>query len=180
MKVIVGSQNPVKIEAVKEAFSKFFDNVEAIGIAVSSNVPDQPKNDETHEGARNRALALKQINQDQNLNADYFVGIEGGISKLVSKWFCAAVICVIDNKGREGFGSTTQFELPDKVTKQIFQGVELGKAMDKLRGFKDTKLRDGSVGYFTKGIMDREKYYVNGLINALIPFINSEIYFDEK
>jgi len=52
--------------------------------------------------------------------------------------------------------------------------------MDNLRGLKDTKLRDGSVGYFTKGIMDREKYYVNGLINALVPFINSEIYFEKE
>jgi hypothetical protein len=34
IKVLVGSKNPVKLEATKEAFSKFFDRVEIVGIEV--------------------------------------------------------------------------------------------------------------------------------------------------
>jgi len=37
MKILVGSQNPVKLEATREAFSAYFDTVEVTGIGVSSN-----------------------------------------------------------------------------------------------------------------------------------------------
>ncbi len=66
MKVLVGSRNPVKVEATKEAFSQYFDVVEVDGIAVASNVSNQPIEDETFEGAENRAVALKKINEERN------------------------------------------------------------------------------------------------------------------
>ena len=66
MKILVGSKNPVKIEAVEETFLKYFKKVEVIGIEVDSNVPNQPINEETFEGAENRALALKRINKTKN------------------------------------------------------------------------------------------------------------------
>lgn len=52
MKILVGSQNPVKIEAAKEAFSKYFKKVEVAGIKVDSfgtspyfELPDNFKKD---------------------------------------------------------------------------------------------------------------------------------------
>ena len=73
MKILVGSKNPVKIEAVKEAFEKYYNEVEVIGFSVESKVPTQPFNDETFLGAENRTFKLKKINAQQNLNADYFI-----------------------------------------------------------------------------------------------------------
>jgi len=80
MKVIVGSLNPVKIKAAKEAFSRYFQNVEVIGVKVKSGVSEQPIGDETFRGAENRALRLKEL--VQNPNAHFFVGLEGGVIKL--------------------------------------------------------------------------------------------------
>ncbi len=176
--VLVGSENPVKIEATKEAFEKYFENVRVMGIKVNSGVPDQPVNHQTFEGARNRALRLMEISKKQGIDADFFVGIEGGIIQLLSKWFAFGGMCIIDKHGKLGYGTSPLFELPDKVTEHLLNGVELGHVMDKLTGEENTKQKQGAVGIFTKGIMDRKSFYVNGLVVALIPFLNDELYFE--
>ena len=43
MKILIGTKNPGKIEGAKQAFEKYFDEVEIEGISVDSNVGDQPK-----------------------------------------------------------------------------------------------------------------------------------------
>jgi len=177
MKVLVGSQNPVKIEAVKEAFSKYFDNVEVIGMKVDSKVPDQPINEETFEGAKNRALELKRINEEKNLGAKFFVGIEAGIIKLYSKWFGFGVMCVADNKGKIGIGTSSHFELPESIVKHLLNRVELGDVMDRITGDHNTKQKNGAIGFLTKNVIDRKNLYVHGLIVSLLPFINENLYF---
>ena len=78
IRVIVGSKNPVKINSVKQAFSKAFSDLvfEIIGESSESGVSDQPIGDqETFQGAESRALFVKKKYPD----ADYWIGIEGGI-----------------------------------------------------------------------------------------------------
>ena len=36
MKILTGSENPVKVEAVREAFSQYFDDMTVVGIPVQS------------------------------------------------------------------------------------------------------------------------------------------------
>ena len=52
--------------------------------------------------------------------------------------------------------------------------------IDNLIGEKNTKKRQGAVGHFTKGIMNRKEYYVAGLMVALIPFLNTDLYFQKS
>ncbi len=177
MKVLVGSRNPLKLEATKEAFSKYFDAVEVVGIGVNSKVSNQPVEDETFTGARNRALELKRINEERGIDAKFFVGIEGGIKKLFDRWFTFGVMCIMDDSGRIGYGTSPFFELPSQITDKLLIGIELGDVMDSLIGEKNTKEKQGAVGYFTKGVMDRKRYYVDGLTVALIPFLNEDLYF---
>ena len=42
MKVLIGTSNPGKIQGAKEAFEKYFENVEIEGISVDSEVGVQP------------------------------------------------------------------------------------------------------------------------------------------
>ena len=176
MKILIGSKNPVKIEAVKNAFEKYYKQVEIIGFSVNSNVPDQPFNDETFFGAENRTFELKKINEQQNLNADYFVGIEGGISKSFNRWFAYGVVCIMNSEGKKGFGTSAHFELPEKVITEIQNGKELGLVMDEIQNEQNTKQRMGAIGYFTNGKMTRKDLYVPGIITALIPFLHKEIF----
>ena len=178
MKILVGSKNPVKIEAVKEAFSKYFNHVEVVGISADSKVSAQPVGDETFEGAKNRASGLRKINDEQNLQADYFIGIEGGISIFFNQWFALGLMCIIDKEGNTGFGTSPLFEIPKSFTGELLKGVELGELMDRLTGDHNTKQKGGAIGYFTNGIMDRKELYVQGLITAFIPFLNQELFFN--
>jgi len=178
MKILIGSQNLVKIKAAEEAFLKYFKEAEIIGIEVDSKVSGQPIGEETFEGAKNRALELKRINKMKNLNAGFCAGIEGGIIKLYSKWFCFSAMCVIDSRGRIGFGTSACFELPDQIIQELLNGAELGEVMDRIIGDNNTKQKGGAIGFFTKGIMERKDIYASGLIVALIPFINKKLYFE--
>ena len=180
MKILVGSQNPVKVEATKEAFSTYFGKAGVVGVKVDSGVSNQPLNDETFQGARNRAFELKGINDETKLNAKFFVGIEGGITKLFSRWFTFGGMCIVDDKERIGYGMTPFFELPEEIMEKILVGTELGAVMDKLIGVENTKQKQGAVGHFTKGVMNRKQFYVDGLLMALIPFVNKDVYFKEQ
>ena len=178
MKVLVGSENPVKIEAAKEVFSKYFNRLSVTGVKVSSKVSGQPIDEETFKGARNRALELKKLSEKSNLKADFFVGIEGGITKLYSKrWFASGVVCVIDKEGRIGYGLSPCFELPDIFIDKLLSGSELGEVMEQISGKDKIKQKEGAIGILSKGMMDRKALYINSLIAALVPFINKEIYF---
>ena len=179
MKILVGSDNPVKAAAVQEAMAQYFDEVEILAHAVNSQVSHQPVNDETFEGARNRALELSRINREQNLGARFCVGIEAGILQLYAKWFAFSVISIIDDRDRMSLGTTPPYELPESVTRQLLAGIELGDVIDRLVGDYNTKQKGGAIAFFTRGVMDRKKLYVQGVTLALIPFINESLYFGQ-
>ena len=178
MKILVGSKNPVKLNAVEEAFSLYFDSLEIVGLSVNSDVPDQPINEETYVGAENRANHLRQINIKQSLNAEYFVGIEGGIQQTYNKWFAFGCMCIINKSGKISFGTSAHFELPEVVIKQLLDRKELGHVMDDIMKQENTKQRGGAISFFTNGKMNRKELYIPGLISALIPFQHEQMYFD--
>ena len=179
MKILVGSKNPVKLKAVEEAFSLYFNNIEVVGIKVNSNVPDQPINEETYIGAENRAFELKKLNDEQKMNSDFFVGIEGGIQQTYTRWFAYGCMCVIDKRGNKSFGTSAHFELPQIVVKELLQRKELGHVMDEIMNEENTKQRGGAIEYFTNGKMNRKELYIPGLISALVPFQHENLYFQK-
>ena len=44
MKILMGTKNPGKIEGARQAFEKYFDDINIEGIYVDSNVSDKPVN----------------------------------------------------------------------------------------------------------------------------------------
>lgn len=170
MKVLVGSKNPVKLQAVKEAFSKFFDDVQVKARSVESGVPDQPFGDDTFRGARNRALAL------QDEEADFYVGLEGGVMDVLDRTVTFGAFCIIDSQGKESFGTSPVLLLPDRVIKGLKEGKELGDVMDELTGERNTKQKGGATGFFTRGVVPRKDFYKQGLCVAMAPFLHKELY----
>ena len=67
MKVLIATNNPGKVEGAKLAFEKYFDKVEIIPINASSDVPDEPVNEEIYKGARNRVENLKKYAKEYNI-----------------------------------------------------------------------------------------------------------------
>lgn len=177
MKILIGSQNPVKIKATQEAFSEYFRDVEVIARDVDSEVPSQPVGEETFKGAENRVLELKKIDKKEELGIDFFVGIEGGITRIYSKWFAFGAVCIIDKEGKKGFGISSHFELPEQIVEELLEGKELGQVMDEITGEENNKQKEGAVGFFTKGKVSRKTAYTQGLVLALIPFLHKKLYF---
>lgn len=172
--IIVASQNPIKINSAKLGFQKVFTDseMEFLGVSVPSGVSDQPMSDEeTLQGATNRATQAKNDFPD----ADYWVGIEGGIHSMGAEMMAFAWI-VIQAKDEQGKARTGTFFLPAKVVALIKQGKELGEADDIVFGHSNSKQKNGAVGLLTHNLIDRTQFYVEAIVLALIPFINPKLY----
>lgn len=173
-KIIVASKNPVKINAVKTGFDKVFPKLtfEIAGLSVSSDVSDQPMSDEeTLKGAINRAKNAEEKYKD----AEYWVGIEGGIEKKGADMMAFAWVVILSND-TIGKARTGAFFLPPRVVELINQGKELGEADDIVFGHTNSKQQGGAVGLLTENVIDRTGLYVDAVVLALIPFKNKDIY----
>jgi inosine/xanthosine triphosphatase len=176
MKVIIGSKNPVKIDAVRQAFEKAFpdDNYSFEGHDSESNVPEQPIGDvQTFHGAENRAKDVHKKYPE----ADFWVGIEGGIQVDEKNDMEAFAWVVIFSATLEGKAKTANFYIPKKVAELVKGGMELGHADDEVFGKSNSKQNTGSVGILTHGLINRTEYYEQAVILALIPFLNPQLEF---
>lgn len=175
-KVIIASQNPVKIDATKEAFEITFPNppFEFVGISANSEVSDQPMtSEETLLGARNRIKNAKFAVPD----ADYYVGLEGGLEMIEGKLESCAWMVVSDNTGREGKGRTASIPLPTEVNRLIVEeGMELAHADDQVFSRTNSKHSEGLAGILTDGYITRKAYYLPALLFALVPFKKPEFF----
>ncbi len=162
MLVAVGSDNPVKVVAVRKAFNRFFDGVEVVGVKVESGVPPQPINEDVIRGAKNRALRALSITK-----ADYSVGIEGGVFGILGNYYCAAYVYILDKGGRQATGMTGWFECPKEIVHRLLMGEELGSIMQGVTGIQDIKRGMGAVGYLTRGAITRTDFYEHAVIMAL-------------
>ncbi len=176
MKLIaIGSQTGVKIDAAKQGFEKMFpdETFEVKGLSVSSGVPDQPKGDvETLQGAITRAQnALKEVPE-----ADFAVGIEGGIEERGEEMTGFAWAVALSKNGVVGKGRTATFFLPPKVSELVRSGKELSHANDLVFGVTDSKHKTGAFGLLTGDVLTRTGCYIDAVILALIPHKNKSLY----
>jgi inosine/xanthosine triphosphatase len=174
-KIFVASKNPVKINAVKEAFEKMYrgEEFEILSDSIPSGVSDQPLTDEeTYKGAFNRVN-----NAEASFpNADFWVGIEGGIEDKNNEFEAFAWVVVKSTDGKYGKGRSATFFLPEKVSVLIKEGLELGDACDQVFDEHNAKQNQGTIGLLTSNNIDRTKYYLDPVIIALIPFKNPDLY----
>ena len=173
-RIVVASTNPVKIQAALHGFQRMFPGEEfsTHNVSVPSDVSDQPGSDhETLQGACNRAKHVRQMAGQ----ADFWVGIEGGIqewdAELVA--FAWVVVLGIDRMGK---GRTGTFFLPDAVAALVRGGKELGEADDIVFKRSNSKQENGAIGILTGNIIDRVRLYEEAVILALVPFKNPELY----
>jgi len=129
--VVVGSRNPVKVVAVRDAFVRLADDWDVRAIDVPSGVSPQPiGHDETRAGARNRAVAALAARPDATLG----VGLEGGVFEYDDEWYTGAWCAIVDRKGCIGWAGGGLILLPSSVAEGLREGYELGTLMDRLAG----------------------------------------------
>lgn len=174
MKVAVGSTNPVKIKAAREAFKDVWSKKKWIveGIGVSSGVRKQPMSDkESIKGALSRAKKAIKV-----LKADFGIGIEGGLQKIENKWFDCGWVVVIDKKGKIGIASSLRAHTPPKMLNMVKKGLELGEVDDIFFKKKNSKQAEGHFGLLTKNLVTRTGGYKDAVVMALASFIHPELF----
>jgi len=172
-RIIVASQNPVKLEATRLGFTAMFpgETFEIGGVSVDSGVGDQPlTRADTLNGALNRARNA----QTHSPGADYYVGVEGGVEDKETGLQAFAWVVVLSGD-RIGKAQTGIFYLPEEVAQLVRQGLELGDADDRVFNRSNSKQQNGAIGLLTDDAIDRTAYYVQAVIMALIPFKNPQL-----
>ena len=174
MLLAVGSENPVKIAAVKHAFSEVFpdQSITVRGIAVESGVSNQPMSDsESIKGATNRAKkALKA------LQPDFGIGLEGGVHKVGKYWFDTGWVVIIDKHQTLGIGSTVRIIVPDVMMTLIKNGEELGNVDDIFFKRSNSKHAEGHFGLMTNAAITRESSLKDAVFTALSRFLHPEFF----
>jgi len=154
MIVHVATSNPMKIEATKKAFAKFFKKVRVTGVDVASTVSPQPISfGEIVRGARCRA-------RDAFRGCDYSVGIEAGIFRVAAVAphpFQITMACVFDGT-REALGAGPFYEVPESLVREI------------------VKADTGSVAVVTRGKVTRGQVTRDAVVMALAPFVTPGLY----
>lgn len=175
MKILIGTKNPGKIEGARKAFERYFNNVEIEGIAVDSEVSDQPVNSEILEGAKNRIKNLKKYAKENKIEVDFCVASEAGITNFLGEWIDINCAVIEDNKGFQSVGTSQGFPIPEKYIEEI-RKTELGKVMDRLFDKKDTGKGRGGISYLSKGEITRIDLTKNAFIMALTRHINGDLW----
>jgi len=172
-KVVVGSTNPVKVAAVTAVLRLVAPEVSVIGLAVASGVAEQPWGDEeTQTGAVQRAEAALAADRE----ADWGIGVEGGIIQTAYGVFSNAWCAIVDRAGRRSLGGSVGLPLPPLVVTGLYNGGELGPLMDELTGISDTKTKMGASGILTRGLIDRQASYEVIIKYALARFLHPDWY----
>ena len=175
MKILMGTKNPGKIEGARQAFEKYFTNIEIEGIPVDSEVGNQPIDTQILQGAKNRVKNLKKYAQENNIEADFYIASEAGITNLLGDRVDINSAVIEDKYGMQSIGISQGFPLPDKYIDEI-KSSELGKVMDRIFKLKESGKGKGGISVLTKDVVSRIDLTKNAFIMALTKHINGDIW----
>ncbi len=163
--VAVGSTNRIKIEAVRTVFERVYGDIRITSENVSSNVPEQPFEEETCLGAENRAKAALK-------DHDISVGIEAGVFEMHDGLYDIQHCVIIDAEGKKTIGMGSGFRYPDEVAASVRNGKTVSEAMNEIYGKEDIGHNEGAIGFLTKGILNRKELTEQSVLAALVPRMN--------
>ena len=171
LRVHVGSDNPVKVRAVRRVLSDLFDRVRVSAVPVATGVPEQPVDQQAPVGAMNRARAALT-------DADFGVGVEAGLlwDASVGDYLDVQYCAVVDRAGRVTVGHGPGFEYPPPVIERVKAGKTVGEAMAEITGIREIGSKYGAIGYLTGRRMDRDALTEDAVPMALGPRIRRDLY----
>lgn len=175
MKILIGTKNPGKIEGAKQAFEKYFKNVEIEGISVNSEVSNQPLNNEIFLGAKNRIKNLRKYAKENNIEADFYIASEAGITNLLGDWIDINAAVIENKEGFQTVGCSQGFQIPDRYMPEIIK-TELGKVMDKLFDGENLGKGKGGISRLTHDAVTRIELTKNAFVMALIGHTNGDLW----
>lgn len=200
--IAIGSKRSPKLNAVKQAIEVFSPSFppgsefELLSVEVDSGVSHTPlSQEELMRGARQRAEALAQIAQKNNLQWHYFVGLEGGLD-VVHETSSATPKRRYSDSPRNGrrrvfleswayvsdgvyghYGRSGGIELPEPLVREVIEnGTELAVAIDLFAGMQGIRDAQGAWGVLSGDLISRQEAFRIAVIAAFAPFYNAKMY----
>jgi inosine/xanthosine triphosphatase len=186
-RIALGSDRAAKIMAVRACIARVAEvdsgwrDASIVARPVKTNAPAMPLNDwELMSGARQRALAVRDILLEQRLGADLYVGLEGGFHSISveGEWHTFLRGWAFATDGERGsFGMSPSISVPEAIVKDVIQGKrELGIVIDEVAGMRDVRSRQGAWGILSRDLLTRSMSFEAALIAAFAPFYNPALY----
>lgn len=111
MDIIIGTRNESKVRTAKYIFEHYSEDIVRVdSIDTDSTVADAPWDKDTLKGARARA----QQCHDKG-SADYYVGLESGLTTREEVVFEESWAVVLDKEGREYLGYSSGLTVPKYI-----------------------------------------------------------------
>jgi inosine/xanthosine triphosphatase len=186
--IALGSDRAAKIMAVRAsvvrvaAVDPSWADANVVARRVEVSVPAMPLTDwQLMQGARERAFAARESLLNRRLDADIYVGLEGGFHSISmeGEWhtFLRGWAYATDGAGRSAFGATPSISVPPDLVKRVIEGrKELGLVIDEVTGGRDIRSKQGAWGVLTRDLITRALSFELALIAAFAPFYNSKLY----
>jgi non-canonical (house-cleaning) NTP pyrophosphatase len=149
--------------------------------SVTTNIPAMPLNDwQLMQGARERALAVRDTLRSRRIDADIYVGLEGGFHSISieGEWHTFLRGWAYATDGEKGsFGAAPSISVPPAIVKSVIEGRrELGLVIDEVSGGRDVRSRQGAWGVLSRDLVTRSLSFELALIAAFAPFYNAALY----
>ena len=161
MKIVVGSTNKAKVQAVQQSIPTSW---ELSTINVPSGVSNQPFSDEeTIQGAITRASnALEQT------DASVAIGLEGGVVETPYGLFlCNWAALKVKETQKTYIAGGARIPVPEEVAVKLRAGQELGPVMEEYTSVHDVRSNEGAIGIFTNAKITRSTMFSH-IIDLLI------------
>jgi inosine/xanthosine triphosphatase len=185
--IALGSDRAAKIMAVRASVARIaavdpsWANANVVARRVEISVPSMPLTDwQLMQGAQERALAVRESLQSRRLEADIYVGLEGGFHSVSinSEWHTFLRGWAYATDGERGaFGAAPSITVPPDIVKSVVEGRrELGIVIDEVTGGRDIRSKQGAWGVLSRDLVTRSMSFELALIAAFAPFYNSKMY----
>ena len=185
--IALGSDRAAKIVAVRASVARIaeidpsWSEANVVARAVQTNVPAMPLTDwQLMQGARERALAVRDLLRGQRLEAELYVGLEGGFHSISieGEWHTFLRGWAYATDGKTGrFGAAPSISVPESIVKSVIEGRrELGLVIDEAAGKRDVRSRQGAWGVLSRDLVTRSMSFELALIAAFAPFYNADLY----
>jgi len=185
--IALGSDRAAKIMAVRASVARIatidpgWANANVVARRVETSIPAMPLTDwQLMEGARERALGARDSLKSRRLEADIYVGLEGGFHSISieGEWHTFLRGWAYATDGRQGvFGAAPSISVPENIVKKVVEGRrELGAVIDDVTGERDVRSKQGAWGVLSKDLVTRSLSFELALIAAFAPFYNPKLY----
>jgi len=186
-RIALGSDRAAKIMALRASIARVAEidaawlDAAVVARSVKTDAPAMPLTDwELMSGARQRAFAVREILVAQKLEADLYVGLEGGFHSISvdGDWHTFLRGWAFVTNGQRGsFGMSPSIAVPPAIVKNVIEGKrELALVIDEVAGARDVRSRQGAWGILSRDLLTRSMSFEAALIAAFAPFYNPELY----